>query len=79
MSVNTEVENTQTEKISTKAGKWLGWIGIVVGIIGFFWMRIVLGAIAAVLGVIGVFSSEKTLNIIAIVAGAIAIVLGIVL
>lgn len=46
--------------MSENVGKWLGWIGIILGVIGFFWQPIWMGVIAIVAGVIGiVLSSEK--------------------
>jgi len=65
--------------MNNNVGKWLGWIGIVVGVIGFFWLRIWLGVAAVILGVIGMFSPQKKLNVVTIVAGIIAIILGIIL
>lgn len=61
------------ERLSGDVGKWLGWIGIIVGIIGFFWLPTWMGITAIVLGIIGLFSAHKTLSIIAIVAGVIAL------
>ncbi|UUX33699.1 DUF308 domain-containing protein [Fundicoccus culcitae] len=57
-------------EISETTGQWLGWIGIIVGIIGFFWQPVWMGIIAIVLGIIGLFSDQKTLNWIAIIVGA---------
>lgn len=65
-------------RISDNAGKWLGWIGIIVAIIGFFWEPVWMGVIALVLGIIGVFSPQKALNWVAIVAGIIVLIFGLV-
>ena len=59
-------------------GKYLGWIGIIVGVIGFFWMPISLGIAAVVIGIIGLFSPERTINIVAIIVGVLALVIGLV-
>ena len=59
-------------------GKYLGWIGIIVGVIGFFWMPIALGIAAIVIGIIGLFSPERTINIVAIIVGVLALVIGLV-
>ncbi|UUX33698.1 C4-dicarboxylate ABC transporter [Fundicoccus culcitae] len=61
-------------EISEQAGKWLGWIGIIVGVIGFFWQPVWMGIIAIVLGVIGLFSEQKTLNWAAIIVGAVVLI-----
>lgn len=63
----------EREGLSGDVGKWLGWIGIIVGIIGFFWLPTWMGVTAIVLGIIGLFSAQKTLSIVAIVAGVIAL------
>lgn len=70
-------ENTDT-RLSDTAGKWFGWIGIIVAIIGFFWQPIWMGVIALVLGIIGLFSPQKTLNWVTIIAGAIVLIYGLV-
>ena len=80
MSTNIETTtSTNNAKISTTAGKWLGWIGLCLGVLGFFWLRIWFGIPALILGVIGLFSDQKKLNIFTVVVGAVAIILGIVL
>lgn len=66
-------ENT---KISNSGGLWLGWIGIILGIIGFFWQPIFLGITSVILGIIGLQSPQKDLNIAAIVVGAISFIIG---
>ncbi len=58
-----------------KAGKWLGWIGIVVAVVGFFTAHLVLGVIGLVLGIIGLFSPSKGVNWFAIICGIIAIII----
>lgn len=68
-------ENT---KISESAGNWLGWIGIIAGVIGLFWQHIWMGVISIVLGIIGCFSPKRNLNIVAIVIGVVALIIGIV-
>lgn len=77
-----DTSNTIEKKrlqITEDVGKWLGWSGIAVGVVGFFWLHIWLGAAAIVLGVVGLFSPQKILNSVAIAAGAVALILGFVL
>lgn len=64
--------------MSETVGKYLGWIGIIIGVVGFFWMPITLGIIAIVLGIIGLFSQERTINIITIIVGVLALIIGII-
>ncbi|SHE28637.1 hypothetical protein SAMN02745249_00125 [Atopostipes suicloacalis DSM 15692] len=45
--------------MSNTTGQWLGWIGILVGIIAFFWQPVWMGVAAVVLGIIGLFSHRK--------------------
>lgn len=70
-----EVKNS---KISDKAGKWLGWIAIILAVIGFFWQPIWMGVCAIVLSVIGLFSPQRTLNIVALIVGAVSLIVGLV-
>lgn len=63
--------------LSPTAGLWLGIIGIILAIIGFFWQPIWMGIIAVVLGVIGLMSPQKPVNWISIVIGAIVLLVGI--
>lgn len=53
-------------------GMWIGWIGIVLAIVGFFYYPMILGASAVVLGLVGLTSPQKFLAWISIVLGAIA-------
>lgn len=55
------------------AGKVLGWIGIVIGVIGFFFAHIWLGIIALVLGLVTLASPQKSLGWIGIVIGIIVL------
>ncbi|MCR6546944.1 DUF308 domain-containing protein [Dehalobacterium formicoaceticum] len=73
----TTVNNNET-KISNTAGKWLGWLAIIFGVIAFFWQPIWTGITGIVLGVIGLFSPQRTLNIVGIIVAAIALLVGIV-
>jgi membrane protein required for beta-lactamase induction len=65
-------------KVNDAVGKWLGWIGLVLGVIGFFWASIWMGIGAIVLGLVGIFSSQKVLNGVAMGAGVIALIIGLV-
>ena len=56
-------------------GNWLGWIGIVVAVIGFFTTHLILGIVGIILGIIGLFSPSKVVNWVAIVCGVIAIII----
>lgn len=67
------------EGISNTAGLWMGWIGIILAVIGFFltssaWV-LWLGIAAIVLGIIGLFSPQKVLNTISIVLGVVGVIL----
>ncbi|EKU93636.1 Uncharacterised protein [Alloiococcus otitis] len=75
---NTNQAPNNNSGLSDTAGLWLGWIGIIVGVIGFFWQPIWLGIIAAVLGIIGLFSPQKGVNWAAIIIGVIALIIGLV-
>lgn len=62
-----------------QTGKIIGWVAIVLALIGFFAWSILLGFIALVLGIIGVVTTpEKGLNWTAIAFGAIAMIIGII-
>lgn len=65
-------------KIDEKTGKTLGWLGIALGVIGFFWASIWMGVLSIVAGVVGLTSPTKTLNWVAVVCGVIALIIGIV-
>jgi hypothetical protein len=54
-------------------GKVLGWLGIVVAVIGFFYAPIWLGCIAVVLGLITLASPQKILAWVAVVLGVIVL------
>ena len=64
--------------LSNTAGLWVGWIGIIIGVIGFFWQPVWLGIIALVLGIINLFSPQKALAWVAIAIGAIALIIAMV-
>lgn len=64
--------------ISEQAGQWLGWIGIILAVIGFFWQPVWMGIIAVVLGIIGLFSNQKGLNWTAVIIGAIVLIIAMV-
>ncbi|MDZ7835093.1 MAG: DUF308 domain-containing protein [Alkalibacterium sp.] len=69
------MENNSLQK--TK-GYWLGIIGILSAVLGYFTFQMPLGFFAIVLGIIGLSSPQKALNWIAIVLGTIVLVLGII-
>ncbi|MDD2235285.1 MAG: hypothetical protein PHZ11_07545 [Desulfitobacteriaceae bacterium] len=71
-------ESGGNAKFSDTTGKWLGWIAIIIGVIGFLWQPIWMGAIAIICGIIGLFSPQKILNWVAIGVGAIAIIIGLI-
>jgi len=79
MSKDVETGEVKKSSISENAGKWLGWIGLVLGVLGFFWLRIWFGVAAVIMGAIGLASPQKKLNTVTVVAGAVAIALGIAL
>jgi hypothetical protein len=61
--------------MSDMTGKVLGWLGIVVGVIGFFFAPIWLGIIAVVLGLITFASPQKVLAWLAIIIGVIVLLI----
>lgn len=60
--------------LNETAGKWLGALGLIIGVIGWFWQPLWLGIAAVVFGIVGLFSDQKVLNWTAIIAGAIALI-----
>jgi hypothetical protein len=60
--------------ISAEAGNWLGWIGIILAIIGFFWQPVLMGIVALILGVIGLFSPQKGVNWGAVILAVIVLI-----
>lgn len=59
-------------------GKWLGIIGIILAIIGFFWMTLWFGIIAIILGIIGLFTPSRTIASIALILGIILFIIALV-
>ena len=55
-------------------GSWVGWIGILLGAISFFWQPLQIGIAAVVLGIIGLTSPSKGVNWGAIIIGAISLI-----
>ena len=55
-------------------GSWVGWIGILLGAISFFWQPLWMGIAAVVLGIIGLTSPSKGGNGGAIIIGAISLI-----
>ncbi|MDP4162363.1 MAG: C4-dicarboxylate ABC transporter [Bacillota bacterium] len=55
--------------------KLLAWLGIVVGVIGFFFAPIWLGIVAVVLGLVSLASSQKVLAWLAIIIGVIVLLI----
>lgn len=61
--------------ISSTAGLWLGIIGIILGIVAFFWQPVWMSVIGIVLGIIGCFAPDQLwLNIAAIAVSVIALI-----
>ncbi|MDQ0875909.1 hypothetical protein QFZ77_004568 [Paenibacillus sp. V4I3] len=56
-------------------GKWLGWIGIVLAIIGFFYAPIWMGSIAVILGLICLATPKKGLAWWSIGLGVMALII----
>ncbi|CRK81080.1 C4-dicarboxylate ABC transporter [Neobacillus massiliamazoniensis] len=59
--------------MSDLTGKILGWIAIVVGVVGFFVAPVWLGAIGIILGLITLGSPQKVLGWVAVVIGVIVL------
>jgi len=60
--------------MSDTTGKVLGWLGIVVAVVGFFFAPVWLGIIGLVLGLITLASPQKVLAWLAVVLGAIVLI-----
>ena len=56
-------------------GKILGWIGIVVAVVGFFFAPVWLGVIGVVLGLITLASPQKVLGWVAVVIAVIELLI----
>ncbi|QDI90722.1 C4-dicarboxylate ABC transporter [Salicibibacter halophilus] len=56
-------------------GQWLGWIGIIAAVIGFFAAPIFWGIVAVVLGLIALATPQKALAWIAIGLGAVSLII----
>lgn len=61
--------------MSREAGNWLGWIGIILVLIGFFWQPVYMGIAALILGIIGLFSPQKGVNWAAIILAIVLLVM----
>ncbi|HEX7056478.1 MAG TPA: C4-dicarboxylate ABC transporter [Bacilli bacterium] len=55
-------ENNNVQNKTDASALWMGWIGIVAGVIAFFYAPFIFGAVAVVLGLITVFSKANTLG-----------------
>ncbi|WP_188455647.1 C4-dicarboxylate ABC transporter [Virgibacillus oceani] len=55
------------ERNNDTSALWMGWIGIVAGVISFF--APMLGVVAIILGIVTAFSKAKTLGWFSIVIG----------
>jgi hypothetical protein len=62
-------------RVNDMTGKWLGWLGIISAVIGFFYAPIWLGSIGIILGLIGLASPQKTLAWWAIGLGIVAFII----
>ncbi|NLJ75529.1 MAG: C4-dicarboxylate ABC transporter [Firmicutes bacterium] len=64
--------------INETTGTWLGWIGIIAGLIGFAWQPIFMPIVALVLGIITIQSPKRTIGWISVAVGAVALIVGLV-
>lgn len=71
-----ETNLEQEYRIGNISGLWLGWIGVLSGVIALFWQPALMGIIAMVMGLLCLFSSQKVLSGMAIAIGIVAIVVG---
>ncbi len=62
------------EERNDMSALWMGWIGVIAGILSFFTLPIILGVAAIVLGIITVNSRAKALGWSSIVVGAIGFI-----
>ncbi|MED0676557.1 hypothetical protein [Aneurinibacillus thermoaerophilus] len=67
-------EETREEETRDTSALWLGWIGIVAGIVAFFYAPLLFGGAAVILGLITVFSKANTLGWWAIGLGVVGII-----
>ncbi len=71
--------NGQEEyKFDETAGTWMGWIGIIAGLIGFAWQPILMPIVGLVLGILTIFSPKRTIGWVSVVIGAISLIVGLV-
>ncbi|HJV45962.1 MAG TPA: hypothetical protein VJ824_09610 [Bacillota bacterium] len=68
-----EVSDGNVRESSRNHLVWIGWVGIVVGILSFVYSPFILGIIAVVLGVVSIYFKSSTLGWISIVLGAIGV------
>jgi len=61
--------------MSKMAGLWIGWLGVIVAVVGFFFVPYWLGVIAIFLGLIVLASPQKALGWSSLVLGIIAILI----
>lgn len=60
------------------SAKWMGWLGIIAGIVSFFYAPFLFGGAAIILGLITAFSKANGLGWWAVVLGVIGAALNIV-
>ncbi|MFC4560075.1 hypothetical protein ACFO3D_18100 [Virgibacillus kekensis] len=68
---------TNTAHMSKGTGLSLGWIGIIVALIGFIWAPVWMGIISIVLGVIALSTPSTTARgsaIAAVILGAVVLI-----
>ncbi|MZQ86245.1 C4-dicarboxylate ABC transporter [Paenibacillus sp. 5J-6] len=56
-------------------GKWLGWIGIILAVIGFFYAPVWMGSFAVVLGLICLATPKKGLAWWSVALGVMAFII----
>lgn len=64
--------NEEVIVMKASLGSWIGWIGIVLAVVGFFYYPLWFGGAAVVLGLLGLTFPQKFLAWSSIVLGAIA-------
>lgn len=55
-----------------RSARWMGWMALAAGVLGFFFAPFLLGAAAVILGLITVFSQANNLGWFAIGIGVLA-------
>ncbi|TCP29790.1 hypothetical protein EV207_10882 [Scopulibacillus darangshiensis] len=77
MATRSEHVETRDDSQTITWRNWVSWAGIVISLIGFFFMAPVwLGIIGAILGVIGTWGAKNAWGWTSIIVGVVVLILG---